>query len=70
MWSPFLGAFFRMTGLCRRCRITVPLLMINGRYDYFFPLESSRNSMFRFWGRKTTNVLPSSTPDTSLLTTR
>ncbi len=50
MWSPFLGAFFRMTGLCRRCRITMPLLMINGRYDYFFPLESSRNSMFRFRG--------------------
>jgi hypothetical protein len=25
-------------------------LMINGRYDYFFPLESSRNPMFRFRG--------------------
>jgi len=31
-------------------RITVPVLMINGRYDYVFPLEASQNPMFRFLG--------------------
>jgi formylglycine-generating enzyme required for sulfatase activity/dienelactone hydrolase/predicted Ser/Thr protein kinase len=31
-------------------RVTVPVLMINGRYDYFFPLESSQNPMFSFLG--------------------
>jgi formylglycine-generating enzyme required for sulfatase activity/tRNA A-37 threonylcarbamoyl transferase component Bud32/cephalosporin-C deacetylase-like acetyl esterase len=31
-------------------RVTVPTLMINGRYDHFFPLESSQNAMFRFLG--------------------
>jgi len=31
-------------------RITVPVLMINGRYDYVFPLESSQNPMFRSLG--------------------
>ena len=50
MWSPFLAAFFRMTGLCRRCRITVPLLMINGRYDLGSPFETSQLPMFRFLG--------------------
>jgi formylglycine-generating enzyme required for sulfatase activity/cephalosporin-C deacetylase-like acetyl esterase/predicted Ser/Thr protein kinase len=31
-------------------RITVPVLMINGRYDYVFPLESSQNPMFKALG--------------------
>jgi hypothetical protein len=24
--------------------------MVNGRYDYFFPVESTQNTMFRFLG--------------------
>ena len=31
-------------------RVTVPVLMINGQYDHFFPLESSQKPMFRFLG--------------------
>ena len=31
-------------------RVTVPVLMINGRYDFYFPLESSQNPMFRALG--------------------
>ncbi len=31
-------------------RVTMPTLMINGRYDHFFPLEASQNPMFRFLG--------------------
>jgi serine/threonine protein kinase/formylglycine-generating enzyme required for sulfatase activity len=31
-------------------RVTVPTLMINGRYDFFFPLESSQNPMFKALG--------------------
>jgi pimeloyl-ACP methyl ester carboxylesterase len=31
-------------------RVKVPVLMINGRYDYFFPLESSQNPMFTYLG--------------------
>jgi cephalosporin-C deacetylase-like acetyl esterase len=31
-------------------RVTAPTLMINGRYDYVFPLESSQNPMFRALG--------------------
>jgi eukaryotic-like serine/threonine-protein kinase len=31
-------------------RDIVPVLMINGRYDYFFPVESSQDPMFRFLG--------------------
>jgi dienelactone hydrolase len=31
-------------------RATVPALMVNGRYDYFFPVESSQDPMFRFLG--------------------
>jgi eukaryotic-like serine/threonine-protein kinase len=31
-------------------RVTMPALMINGQYDYFCPLESSQNPMFRFLG--------------------
>ncbi len=30
--------------------MTAPTLMINGRYDYVFPLESSQNPMFRALG--------------------
>jgi formylglycine-generating enzyme required for sulfatase activity/tRNA A-37 threonylcarbamoyl transferase component Bud32/pimeloyl-ACP methyl ester carboxylesterase len=31
-------------------RITVPTLMLNGRYDFFFPIESSQVPMFRLLG--------------------
>jgi eukaryotic-like serine/threonine-protein kinase len=31
-------------------RDVVPVLMVNGRYDYFFPVESSQDPMFRFLG--------------------
>ena len=31
-------------------RIKTPVLMINGRYDYNFPVESSQDPMFRFLG--------------------
>jgi eukaryotic-like serine/threonine-protein kinase len=33
-------------------RVTMPTLMINGRYDFFFPLESSQNPMFRSLGTR------------------
>jgi eukaryotic-like serine/threonine-protein kinase len=33
-------------------RVTMPTLMINGRYDFFFPLESSQKPMFRFLGTR------------------
>jgi len=29
-------------------RVTVPVLMLNGRYDFVFPVESSQAPMFRF----------------------
>jgi eukaryotic-like serine/threonine-protein kinase len=31
-------------------RVTVPVLMLNGRYDYTFPLETSQKPMFRLLG--------------------
>jgi serine/threonine protein kinase/formylglycine-generating enzyme required for sulfatase activity/dienelactone hydrolase len=31
-------------------RVKVPTLLVDGRYDYFFPLETSQNVMFRFLG--------------------
>jgi pimeloyl-ACP methyl ester carboxylesterase len=31
-------------------RVTAPMLMVNGRYDHFFPLETSQNVMFRRLG--------------------
>ena len=34
-------------------RITVPVLMLNGRYDYYFPVESSQRPFFRFLGTPT-----------------
>ena len=30
--------------------ITAPTLMLNGRYDFFFPVESSQEPMFRLLG--------------------
>ena len=33
-------------------RVTAPFLMVNGRYDQFFPLETSQNVMFRSLGTK------------------
>jgi eukaryotic-like serine/threonine-protein kinase len=34
-------------------RIRVPTLMLNGRYDFFFPLASSQDPMFRLLGTPT-----------------
>ena len=31
-------------------RVTVPVLMLNGRFDYFYPPETSQEPMFRFLG--------------------
>ena len=31
-------------------RITVPVLMLNGRYDHFFPVQTSQDPMFRLLG--------------------
>ena len=31
-------------------RVKVPVLMVNGRFDHFFPLETSQNVMFRSLG--------------------
>ncbi len=31
-------------------RVRQPVLMLNGRYDYFFPLETSQQPFFRFLG--------------------
>lgn len=30
-----------------RQHITIPVLMLNGRYDWYFPLETSQRPMFR-----------------------
>jgi pimeloyl-ACP methyl ester carboxylesterase len=31
-------------------RVTVPVLMLNGRYDQFFPYETAQIPMFRLFG--------------------
>jgi pimeloyl-ACP methyl ester carboxylesterase len=31
-------------------RITQPVLMLNGQYDHYFPVESSQRPMFRLLG--------------------
>ena len=31
-------------------RVKIPTLLVNGRYDNFFPLETSQNVMFRSLG--------------------
>jgi dipeptidyl aminopeptidase/acylaminoacyl peptidase len=31
-------------------RIKIPTLMLNGKYDYLFPLETAQKPMFRFLG--------------------
>jgi pimeloyl-ACP methyl ester carboxylesterase len=31
-------------------RITIPTLMLNGRYDFFFPMETSQKPMLRLLG--------------------
>jgi class 3 adenylate cyclase/pimeloyl-ACP methyl ester carboxylesterase len=36
-------------------RIDIPVLMINGKYDHIFPLESSQNPMFELLGTSTEN---------------
>ena len=30
--------------------ITIPVLMLNGRYDHFFPVETSQLPMYKFIG--------------------
>ena len=34
-------------------RINIPILMLNGRYDHFFPVETSQIPMYNFLGTKT-----------------
>jgi eukaryotic-like serine/threonine-protein kinase len=36
-------------------RVKQPVLMINGRYDHFFPAETSQDPMFRFLGSPATD---------------
>jgi serine/threonine protein kinase/formylglycine-generating enzyme required for sulfatase activity/dienelactone hydrolase len=31
-------------------RVTAPMLMVNGHYDHYFPLETSQNVMFKYLG--------------------
>ena len=31
-------------------RVKIPVLMINGRYDFVFPLETQQNPMFHSFG--------------------
>ena len=31
-------------------RVRIPVLMLNGRYDHFFPVESSQIPLFRLLG--------------------
>lgn len=31
-------------------RVTIPVLMLNGRHDYFFPVDTSQLPMFRLLG--------------------
>lgn len=33
-------------------RVTVPVLMVNGKYDYFFPLETSQQPLFALLGTR------------------
>jgi dienelactone hydrolase len=39
-----------MNGVNYAPRVKVPVLMINGRYDYFFPLEASQKPLFNLLG--------------------
>jgi serine/threonine protein kinase/formylglycine-generating enzyme required for sulfatase activity/pimeloyl-ACP methyl ester carboxylesterase len=36
-------------------RVTIPTLMVNGRYDHFFPYETSQKVMFQFLGTPAKN---------------
>ena len=50
------GGFFgtpalpELNGVNYAPRVRIPVLMINGRYDYFFPLEASQKPMFNLLG--------------------
>ena len=50
------GGFFvtpplpEMNGVNYAPRVRIPVLMINGRYDYFFPLEASQIPLFNLLG--------------------
>lgn len=50
------GGFFvapvlpEMNGVNYAPRVRIPVLMINGRYDYFFPLEASQRPLFNLLG--------------------
>jgi dienelactone hydrolase len=58
-------------------RIRIPLLMINGSYDHFFPVETSQNPLFHFFGTPESNkrhvvfssghVLPKDLPEKETL---
>ncbi len=37
---------FETGGVCPACLHKVPVLMVNGRYDFFFPTETSQRPMF------------------------
>jgi len=30
--------------------VTIPVLMLNGRYDHYFPVETAQKPMFEFLG--------------------
>jgi eukaryotic-like serine/threonine-protein kinase len=51
-------------------RVKVPTLLVDGRYDEFFPLETSQYVMFRFLGRRRTSAMRYWMGDTSRRTTR
>ena len=42
-------------------RVKVPVLMLNGRYDYFYPTASSQEPMFDLLGRRPDTSAVSST---------
>ena len=51
-----IGGFWQQQGLPEveainfAPRVKIPVLMLNGRYDFVFPVESSQNPMFRLLG--------------------
>jgi cephalosporin-C deacetylase-like acetyl esterase len=51
-FSPILGfaAVPQLDFVNLAPRVTVPTLMLNGRYDFVFPVETSQKPMFDFLG--------------------
>jgi dipeptidyl aminopeptidase/acylaminoacyl peptidase len=33
-------------------RVNVPILMLNGRYDYYLPVETSQSAMYRMFATR------------------